>query len=76
MPQVSLYLPEKTYTKVKRAAEAESMSISKWVSNRLERAVTTEWPTGFEKLFGSIYDDSFNAPRRDAFALDAKRDTL
>jgi len=76
MPQVSLYLPEKTYTKVRRAAEAESMSISKWVSSRLERELTTEWPNGFEKLFGSISDDSFNAPHRDAFALDAKREPL
>ena len=76
MPQVSLYLNEKTYAKVRRAAEAESISISKWVSEKLDRAMAADWPDGFDKLFGSIIDDSFKAPRRDTFTFDAVRERL
>ena len=47
MPQVSLYLNEKTYAKVRRAAEAESLSVSKWVSEKLDRAIAASWPDGF-----------------------------
>ncbi len=76
MPQVSLYLNEKTYAKVRRAAEAESVSISKWVSKRLDRAIAANWPDAFGELFGSIVDKSFKAPRRNAFISDAKRERL
>ncbi len=76
MPQVSLYLNEKTYAKVRHAAEAESVSISKWVSKRLDRAIAANWPDGFGELFGSIVDNSFKAPRRNAFTSDAKRESL
>lgn len=78
MPQVSLYLNEKTYAKVRRAAESESESVSKWISRKLDRTLSTQWPDGFEKLFGSISDDSFEAPARhtDTFAADAARENL
>ena len=76
MPQVSLYLNEKTYTKVRRAAEAESISISKWVSEKLDQTIAADWPDGFDKLFGSINDDSFIAPRRNTFSSDAVRERL
>ena len=76
MPQVSLYLNEKTYLKVRRAAEAESMSVSRWISKKLERATIADWPNGFDRLFGSISDDSFTAPDRDALATDAIRESL
>jgi len=76
MPQVSLYLTEKTYAKVRRAAESESVSLSKWVSKRLDQTIAAEWPDGFSELFGCIRDDSFNAPRRETFILDALRESL
>ena len=76
MPQVSLYLNKKTYTKVRRAAEAESVSLSKWVSKKLDQTIAAEWPDGFNKLFGCIRDDSLNVPRRETFILDAPRDSL
>ena len=76
MPQVSLYLNKKTYTKVRRAAEAESISLSKWVSKKLDQTIAAEWPDGFNELFGCIRDDSFKVPRRETFILDAPRDSL
>lgn len=76
MPQVSLYLNDKTYAKVRRAAEAEAMSVSKWVAEKLTHAMDEDWPEGFDKLFGSITDESFQAPKRESFASDAARETL
>lgn len=76
MPQVSLYLNETTYAKVRRAAETESKSISKWVSERIERAMAKGWPDGFDQLFGSIIDDSFIPPSEDSFTADAIREEL
>ena len=76
MPQVSLYLNEKTYAKVRRAAEAESLSVSKWVSEKLDRAIAASWPDGFDELFGSIADESFKAPLRNEFTSDAARERL
>ena len=76
MPQVSLYLNDKTYAKVRRAAEAEAISVSKWVAERLNNAMAEDWPDGFDKLFGCIADDSFQAPKRETFSSDAVRETL
>lgn len=76
MPQVSLYLNEKTYAKVRRAAEAESLSVSKWVSQRLDQSMAKNWPDGFDDLFGSITDDTFEAPTRDGFSADAQREAM
>jgi hypothetical protein len=42
----------------------------------LEQTIAADWPDGFDKLFGSIADDSFQAPRRDTFSSDAVRERL
>jgi len=76
MPQVSLYLNDKTYDKVRRAAEAEAMSVSKWVAEKLTHAMNEDWPEGFHQLFESITDDSFQAPKREPFVSDAIRKSL
>lgn len=76
MPQVSLYLNNKTYDKVRRAAEAEAMSVSKWVAEKLTRAMVEDWPDGFDQLFGSISDETFGAPERESFVSDAARENL
>jgi hypothetical protein len=76
MPQVSLYLNDKTYAQVRKAAEAEAMSVSKWVAEKLNDAVARDWPNGFDQLFGCIADDTFKAPEREAFDSNAARETL
>ena len=76
MPQLSLYLNDRTYAKVRKAAEAEAMSVSKWVAEKLNDAMAEDWPDGFDLLFGCISDDSFQAPKREAFTSDAIRESL
>lgn len=76
MPQVSLYLNDDTFARVRKAAEAESMSVSKWVAKKLNDAMAEEWPDGFDQLFGSIADDTFKAPGREPFVSDAAREIL
>lgn len=59
MPQISLYIDQKTLEKVEKAAQIEHLSISKWVGLRIKRAVNEEYPKKYFDLFGSIEDSSF-----------------
>lgn len=76
MPQVSLYLNDTVYAKVRKAAQIEGESISKWVSKTVERSLARNWPDDFETLFGSIADDEFTAPPRNTMPPDSARERL
>jgi cytidylate kinase len=75
MPQLSLYLNARSYERLRRAAEREHVSVSKWVAESLTRTLDRRWPEGFERLFGSIADDSFEAPPRQGLGPDSRRET-
>ena len=59
MPQISLYVDEKTLKQIENAAESEKKSISKWVSSKLKSSLQNRWPEGYFNLFGGIKDDTF-----------------
>ncbi len=73
MPQISLYIDEKTLEKVESAAKRQHLSISKWVAEQIRAKVDPIYPVDFEDLFGSIHDDSFVAPSKLNFNQDADR---
>jgi hypothetical protein len=73
MPQISLYIDEKTLQKVERAAKRQHLSISKWVAEQIRAKVDPIYPVDFEDLFGSIQDDTFVAPSKLNFNQDADR---
>ena len=76
MPNISLYIDKNTMKKVKKAAEAENESISKWVGRQVEKTLETDYPANFEDLFGSVKDDSFTAPKSLPADYDAPREKL
>jgi len=74
VPQVSLYIDEITLRRIETAAKTEKLSLSKYVSTKLRRSLTDEWPDHYDELFGAIEDDSFvvDAPS----SPDAQRESL
>jgi len=54
----------------------QHVSISKWVAEQIRSRVKPIYPKDFEKLFGSISDESFARPSDMSFTMDAKRDSL
>jgi hypothetical protein len=76
MPQISLYIDEKTLEKVENAALKQHVSISKWVADQLRARIEPSYPTGFEELFGSVKDKSFIRPDEVASSRDIIREKL
>lgn len=76
MPQISLYIDEKTLKKVEDAAMRQHTSISKWVAEQIRSRVEPAYPINFESLFGSISDDTFMEPTEVGSRSDIPREVL
>lgn len=76
MPQISLYIDEKTLKKVETAAKRQKTSISKWVSEQIRSRVDPIYPVNFENLFGSITDNTFAEPKEISFSSDLAREEM
>ncbi len=76
MPQISLYIDEKTLKKVENAALRQHISISKWVTEQIRSRIEPVYPIQFEDLFGSISDDTFKRPEELSFGSDNHREGL
>lgn len=76
MPQISLYIDEKTLREIEIAAKHQKTSISKWVVEKIRRSIKPAYPDGYEGLFGSIDDNTFSEPSELAFSTDGKREPL
>jgi hypothetical protein len=76
MPQLSLYLDEKTLKKVEKAARISKVSVSKWVRSKLMRSLQNEWPEDYFELFGAISDDSFRSPEEPSSISVVPREAL
>ncbi len=76
MPQISIYIDEPTLKLVEQAAKKQKTSLSKWVVKQLKARVTPDYPDEYEKLFGSIQDESFVEPKELSFSIDSKREAL
>jgi hypothetical protein len=53
---VTIYLDHETEALMKAAAKAEGISQSKWVSELIQRKVSTEWPSEVVQLAGAWPD--------------------
>ncbi|MEE9429407.1 MAG: DUF6364 family protein [Melioribacteraceae bacterium] len=76
MPQISLYIDEKTLKQVTDFAKSENKSISNWVRTKIESTLKTEWSEEFKALSGSIEDKTFVEPKDIAFSKDNKREKI
>ncbi|MDR3282614.1 MAG: hypothetical protein LBS92_03260 [Candidatus Methanoplasma sp.] len=76
MPQISLYVDEKTLRDIELRANLNNMSVSKFVVNAVNRYVASSWPKYFDSLPGSVSDDTFYPPESIPFSFDVRRETL
>ena len=77
MPQLSLYIDDKTMSAVRRNAKLQNSSLSQYVVGVLRKtAVDGGWPTGYWSLAGAVEDDGFVRPEQPPFEDDAPRASL
>jgi hypothetical protein len=76
MPQISLYIDEQTLKKIENAAKRQHISISKWVAEQIRARIEPVYPVNYERLFGSIDDDTFTEPEDIAPGHDTARVSL
>ncbi len=74
MGQITIYLDDKSLTKVKRAAKLEKSSVSQWAKKRLNAAIDTIWPENYFSVFGSLSDIQFERPDQPSMEHDIPRD--
>ena len=77
MSQVTIYLNSSTESKMRNAAKANNLSVSKWVSKVIQNNVATQWSQDAIDLAGSWNDDfpTLNEIRSNQ-AVDHKREEL
>ena len=63
MPQLSLYLDNRTLKAVETKAKARKISISKYVKEAIEKDIHSNWPKDYFTIFGSIKDATFKPPK-------------
>ena len=76
MPQISLYANEQDYLKIEQAAKASNKSISSFVIEIIISQIEPKYSKEFEKLFGSISEDSLKIPTVNDFSDDFEREIL
>lgn len=76
MAQISLYIDEKTLKKIELAAKIENISISKYVTRKMNETLRISWPDNFDSLFGSITDKTFNFVEQLSTGDDIPRERL
>lgn len=76
MPQVTIYLDKDTQKRVKKAARAEGVSLSKWITASLREKTESTWPKAFLELAGAFPDFPTLEELRRYGRSDAKREVL
>ncbi len=76
MPQLNLYVDKSTHTRIKRAAKAAGMSLSKWVATVVTEKTAAQWPAEVLALAGTWKDFPSLEVIRAGDGQDATRDKL
>jgi len=65
MPQMHLYVPKDVADEVKRRADAEGVSTSRYLADLVTREVANEWPPGFfEEVIGGWVGKPLERPEQ------------
>lgn len=56
MPRLKLYVDESTHIRIRRAAEAAGMSLSKWVATIVIEKTANQWPHEVLAFAGACND--------------------
>lgn len=73
MPQLHVYVSEDLAQEARRRAEAEGLSVSRYLARLLQRQLGSGWPEGyFDRVVGSWQGDPLErAPQEEAETRDA-----
>lgn len=75
--QVTIYLDDESDARLKEAARAEGLSVSKWIARLIEEKTRNEWPPGLRALSGAWAGDFPEAEQlRRGVCPDLPRETL
>lgn len=56
MPQITIYLDEETESRMRAAAQADGIPVSRWISRLVQDRTRTEWPPAVRALAGAWPD--------------------
>lgn len=76
MAHLTIYLNNDVELRVRKAAKAANVSISKWVADRVTKSVETSWPPEFLALAGAFPDFPEAAELRKGYGDDVPRESL
>ena len=74
MARLTVYLSDEIEERVRTLAQAEGVSINKWISSQISRAARASWSPEFLAAAGA--DPDFPDPRPTRFGADAFREKL
>jgi len=73
---LTIYLPDEVERRVRKAAKAAKVSVSKWVAERVTETVETSWPPEFLDLAGAFPDFPDASELRQGYGEDVPRERL
>ena len=76
MPQLTLYLDAQTEERLKAAAQAAGVSLSRWVGDLVRAHTASEWPEGIRALAGAWADVPIAETLRKPTAADVPREEM
>ena len=76
MAHLTIYLTDEVELRVRKAAKAANVSISKWVADRVTKSVETSWPPEFVALAGAFPDFPEAGELRRGYGQDVPRESL
>jgi hypothetical protein len=76
MAHLTIYLNDDVERRVRKAAKAAKISISKWVAERVSQSVETSWPPEFLALAGAFPDFPDADDLRKGYGEDVPRESL
>jgi hypothetical protein len=76
MSQVTIYLDDDTRRRVRKAARAEGVSVSKWIASALRQKTQSAWPKSVLDIEGAWPDFPTLAELRRPRVKDARREEM
>jgi hypothetical protein len=76
MAHLTIYLTDDVERRVRKAAKAGKVSISKWVADQVAKSVETSWPPEFLALAGAFPDFPDARELRKGYGKDVPRESL
>ena len=76
MAHLTIYLSDDIEVRVRKAAKAAKVSISKWVADRVVASVDASWPPEFLALGGAFPEFPSSEELRKGLGEDVRRESL